>query len=218
IIQKNKGNLKETFKTLMTSEVLFAKANEKSLPKNGFDVIFGFLRSTHFPVNQRTLTTIMENIGQSLGEPGNNPGGRIFGWLSLQLNGEVYVIDRRNAILSIMNHSADFLTLNNYSLYDSLIAGIPETFSPAESLIGRLAETFGLRLNQAQIDRLATYLNYNWETCDGNEAKDFGCTEGEKFAKREAFDPAPDAQRTLMEYKVEGLLVILATLDEFFVK
>ncbi|MCB0355016.1 MAG: DUF1800 family protein, partial [Bdellovibrionales bacterium] len=219
-IQNDGGKLHNAFRKMMLSEELYSADNEKILPKSPMDILIGFLRKTGLKVNHRSLEDRLDDLGHSLGKPGNNQAGRIFGWKMLQLAGEGYVISRRNVVNRFMNDLRNSSYRENWGvdIYDLFVKDLPDGKPASEALVDSLVELLGVRINSAQKAQLIRYLDYNWENCDSYEVAEYGCTEGEKFAKREAFDPSPDAPSWLLEDKVLGLLAVLLTLDEFYLR
>ncbi len=216
MIQADGGDLENAIRTLMQATEQYLPSNQKTLIKSPIDLIIGFLRSTNYRFSHRNVRDRINAIGQHLGQPGNNPAGRIFGWLIPELATEPFVVPRRNAFISII-HTLPH-EVYEYSFYDEFVADLDPGALPAEALVDSLTERMGVRDNNSQRDLLVEYLNYNWETCNGGEPDEFGCTPGEKFAKREAFDPAPDAPHHLMRNKIRGLLVLLATTVDYQLK
>ncbi len=215
-IQKDGGKFKNALRRIMLSQEFFNESNKNSLVKSPMELLIGFLRQTEFPYSVRNLRNNLDDLGFLLCSPGNRNAGQIFGWDNLRTASEAFVIERRNKIIDMMNYERNNLPEEwEYSLYEVFVKDLPESFSPAESLALTTAELMGIELNSRQLEEVVKYLNYNYETCNGNEDDLFGCVEGEKFLKREAFDPSPDAYEHLLEDKVRGLLVLFATSDEY---
>ncbi|MCB0328860.1 MAG: DUF1800 family protein [Bdellovibrionales bacterium] len=215
-IQAAGGNFREALRKIMLSQEFFNSANEKILVKSPIELMIGFLRQTDFPYSHRNLEDDLEDLGQDLCLPGNRNAGQIFGWDNLRLASEAFVVERRNAILGMVNYLIYNLHEDwNYDIYTNFVAALDPSLNPADALVDKTSELLGISLNAAQKASAVQYLNYNWETCDSYEVSTYGCTQGEKFAKREAFDPAPDAPSNLMERKVAGLLALLATTAEY---
>jgi hypothetical protein len=164
-------------------------------------------------------------------EPGNDPAGRIFGWKVMQLASEPYVILRRNVFAESLRRNDLFGRIdtdndgskdsNNMAamrtyIFNTFVAG--QSVTSTGDLVDRTTELLGIRINSAQRDELIRYVDYNWENCDNYEVAQYGCTVGEYFAKRESFDPAVDANDSEMMNKVRGLLYVLGTLTDYYLK
>ncbi|MCI5064853.1 DUF1800 domain-containing protein [bacterium] len=215
-IQAANGNFRGALRKIMLSQEFFSEANKRMLVKSPIELMIGFLRQTEYPYSHRRLEDDLEDLGHDLCRPGNRNAGQIFGWDNRKLASEAFVIERRNVVVEMVNYMHYNLPDEwNYDVYEIFVADLDPGLNSAEALVDRTAELLGLELNAAQREAAAYYLNYNWETCNGNEPDLLGCEEGEKFAKREAFDAAPDAPEHLMERKVQGLLALLATSDEY---
>ncbi len=220
LITADRGKIRGAILKIMRSKELYKSSNEKLLIKTPSDLAFGFLRATGIPYSHRTLEyDLMPELGQALCSPGNDPAGQIFGWKTRQLAGEAFVIQRRNFFLSILTRDSRKIADGwNYSWYDQFVADLDPGLAPASALVASLSELLGVELTPEQGDEAVRYLNYNWEECNSYEVDDYGCTEGEYFAKREAFDPAIDAPDHLMRFKVMGVLALLAMQSQYHLK
>ncbi|MCB0319565.1 MAG: DUF1800 family protein [Bdellovibrionales bacterium] len=227
ILRENKYNLHAAMKTMMLSEDLYAPANQKTLLKHAWDFLFGFLRSTHYPINHREMDSYFDEIGEQL-----FISPSIFGWDTDSLNAERYVLERRNVVIHMMRLSSDDLAERNYSLYDELASNLPNSAAQDDALLSRIVNLLGVRINTTQRALLNDYLNYDYNACDRDEeVAEFGCRKCsysvassdptycdeaiEHYQLRNGIDIHPDGG---FETKLQGLIAMLLTSPEYLSK
>jgi hypothetical protein len=215
-IRANNYNLITTLRTVMASQALYATKSQKSIPKQPLEYVLGFLRITGIPLtgDYYQLTNILSDIGQVPLEPGT-----VFGWTNRNgLAGESYVLNRRNAIISLLNQNATDLSSKGYTYWDRFLTGLPADSTASQQFIARLENWFHVTLNANQIAALDQFLNYDQNTCNQYTH----CAAGQAtYLVRDQFDAAVDSQnegRTSNSYKTRGAVAMMAMMPDFMMK
>lgn len=215
-IRANGYNLVQTMRAVMGSKAIFAAASQRTIPKQPVEYALGFLRSMGMPTtgDYYYLRNLMSDLGQVPLSPNT-----VFGWSNRDgLAGQSYVLNRRNAILSLINQNTDDLRAKGFTYWDRFLKDLPTGVPASTAFIARLQSIFHVHLNANQIAVLEQYLNYDQRTCDQWSH----CAPGQqKYLVRRQFDGAVDSQsegRMSDSQKTRGAIAMIAMLPEFMMK
>lgn len=189
IIRRNNYNLMPALKVVMASKALYADQARMSLTKQPLEYIIGFLRITGIPLtgDYYQLRNLMNDVGQVPLSPAT-----VFGWSSRgDFAGQSYVLQRRNAIISILNQDLDDLKDKGFTYWDRFLQGLPTDGGGSMAFINRLQSLFNVKLNPSQVAALDQFLNYDQRTCDRYS----NCAPGQQYyLSRRQFDPSIDSE------------------------
>ncbi|MBN8550881.1 MAG: DUF1800 family protein [Deltaproteobacteria bacterium] len=207
VIRGNNYNLLATVKTMMLSQALQADRSKKSLIKHPVELLFGFLRTTGIPLADSTYWYFEYRLSQMGQVPLLPP--TIFGWNPERLAGEAFVLEWRNTSLQLILQNADEMRDLGFDFKQRFLTGLSTSGTPSMAVIDRMSKWMNISLNAAQKAILDQYMNYSrvscYQDCNGQPTK----------VERDVFDGALDGDG---EFKLRGLLNILATSNEYRMK
>lgn len=207
IIRGNNYNLLATIKTVMLSQALQADRSKKSLIKHPVDLLFGFLRTTGIPLANTSYWYFESRLDQMGQIPLLPP--TIFGWNPQRLAGEAFVLEWRNTSLQLVLQDADDMREKGFDFKERFLTGLPTSSTPSLAVIDRMSAWLNINLTAAQKATLDQYMNYTRVSCYSN------CNGQPTKVERDVFDGALDGDG---EFKLRGLLNILATSNEYRMK
>lgn len=211
-INRSNFNLTPVMRRIMASRAVFSAKSRRSLIKHPTELLFGFLKVSRYPVSYSSIDSFLQDMAQ---RPLLPPS--VFGWKEEKLAGESYVLEWRNAVISMLNRSDEDLKDDGYNIRAHFLSGLPARESASLELIDRTAAWLNIPLNSAQRSALDQFLNYDREICRSWHVNQYGCTVGQYFLRREAFDAALDAE-SYYASKLQGMLAILLMQPEYRVK
>lgn len=209
IIRESGFNLNASLRTLMLSRGFFAQQHRNSEYKHPLQLIAGFFRQTQIPFDSFWQ---LESIFGDLAErPYQSPS--VFGWYPDRLAGEVFVLERRNALNWLVTQGDSFYQTKGFSYFDTFLQNIPTGTPPTTVIIQRVARMLGVPVNAAQIAQLDEYMNFYLTNsgcpsqCGGNPTR----------LVRDVFDPyrGSNNQNGNWGRQLRGLLLILASLPQY---
>lgn len=207
VIRGNNFNLLATVKTMMLSQAVQAERSKKSLIKHPVDLLFGFLRTTGIPLNNANYWFFESRLDQMGQVPLLPP--TIFGWNPERLAGEAFVLEWRNTSLLLVLQDAEQMRDQGFDFKERFLTGLPTTSAPSLAVIDRMSEQLNINLTSGQRAVLDQYMNYTRQNCYQD------CNGQETHVVRDVFDGALDGDG---EFKLRGLLNILATSNEYRMK
>jgi hypothetical protein len=207
VLRGNNYNLLATTKMLMLSQAVYAPRSQKSLIKHPVDLLFGFLKTTGLPFTWQSYWYIEDRLTQ-MGEVPLVPP-TIFGWNPERLAGEAYVLEWRNTSIQLVLQDTEDMREEGFDFKQRFLTGLPITQTASREVIDRMSSWMNISLSEQQKATLDQYMNYDRVDCYSN------CNGQPKRIVRDVFDGALDGDG---EFKLRGLLNILATSNEYRMK